>query len=225
MKVEIALGTKPLGSPEERLKAELDEGEKLLWRGQPIQGARLGSGGKIDGMKIFYPLGSACLGTWTITTALRLQGGDAFETGVLLAFGSFLGLFAIFLAWGGLFIDARRRRESVYGLTDRRVLFLLGSPSPEVKDFDLKATAFISLREEGQGRGTIFFGPQSVRILNVYQTIFGPPDGTLTCFDGIEDARAVYELVLTTRRLKELSGQKLRLKRKTGPKNRDKEVD
>ena len=164
-------------TPPALLMSALERGEKLLWWDQPPRGIVFRA---MDGFYIPFSIawasiaGAGAFGTLR-TGALAPQDLMAV---VFLAVGAYLVV-------GRFFYDAWRRRRTVYGLTDRRVLIL--RPSKQVS-LALDGINEISLEERSSGRGSIAFGSSANRA--VRQNPFSGEPAVPT-FELIAEARKV----------------------------------
>jgi hypothetical protein len=159
------------------VEGELPAGEKLLWAGRPKHGL-LFRRFEFLLMPVTLLLGGLAffLGHLVMTgpgpLLFRLLGIPLFAAGFFAVFGRFLS-------------DARRRRHTFYGLTDRGVIIVSGHPRPVAKRLTARALGEIVLHEHRDGRGTITFGgarPERHQGL--------PP-----MLEWIGDARAVFDLI------------------------------
>ncbi len=120
--------------------------------------------------------------------------------GLLFAGPAFL--FGAYVLFGRLWVDAKRRAKTAYGLTERRIIIVSGISSRQARSLDLRGVRDISIKERDDGRGTItFFGPSHP--MGAWfpwacwpgAGVFGPP-----MLEQIERAREVYDRIVQLQR-------------------------
>ena len=169
--------------PPALLTDALERGEKLIWWDQPQRGIVFRA---IDGFLIPFSIvwvsipGAGAVATLRGGVALSPQ---AFVLVLFLVVGAYL------LA-GRFFYDAWRRRRTVYGLTDRRLLIV--RPSKQIS-VELDRISEMSLQERSSGRGSIVFGPSGLNRQNGWGAWGGEP--AVPTFEFIADARNVYAAI------------------------------
>ena len=175
------------------ISKELASGERLLWSGRPQQGVVFR---RTDLFLVPFSLlwcGFAVFWEATVLTSkapllFRLWGIPFVLVGLYMVFGRFV-------------VEASQRGKTVYGLTDQNVIIVSGLRTRNVKRLNLRTLSDVSLEERTERRGTITFGPTPPS----YAWFGGgswPGMGrtTVPSFDLIENARVVYDLILTTQR-------------------------
>lgn len=173
------------------VRALLKPGERILWSGGPDVRA--------------YTL----RGAWFLVPFSILWGGFAifWEVSALSARAPFpfalfglpfvaIGLYMIF----GRFLVAKREAErSVYVLTDRRVIQLVGAFKQTLTEIALRDLPPVSLTEQSGGLGTITFGA----LAYPFRMPAGwPTMGQYTrpfAFESIADAAHVYSMIQDAR--------------------------
>jgi hypothetical protein len=159
----------------------LEDGERLLWRGAPIQGVVVTLS---DIPRTLFAI------VWCTITASVMEAGiagalqDGFDLGdvpILLFFLPFVivGAYALI---GQFFVDTRSRRISSYALTTRHAVVKCGA---KIDTFPLYALRDAKMVVAPSGVGSIFFTSADT----------APPAGS---FDLIPDAKYVHELIRTT---------------------------
>jgi hypothetical protein len=175
------------------ISKELASGERLLWSGRPRPGVVFrGSDLFLIPFSLLW-CGFAIFWEATVLTSkaplvFRLWGVPFVLVGLYLVVGRFL-------------VEAKQRAKTVYGLTDQNVVIVSGLLTRKVKRLNLRTISDVSLEERAERRGTITFGPTPPS----YAWFGGgswPGLGqtAVPSFDLIENARAVYDLILTTQR-------------------------
>ncbi|KPF69940.1 hypothetical protein IP84_03405 [beta proteobacterium AAP99] len=163
------------------IREELTPGEQVLWSGQPRQGIFLRSS---DAVLIPFSL------VWTGFAVFWMYGAATSGAPLFFVlFGTPFVLAGIYLVIGRYFSDARQRATTYYAVTTQRVLISHGGRSRQTKSLSLHALNELTLTTTADGRGSITFGATGP---------FGRPGRVhyiVPCFDLIDDARTVYELI------------------------------
>jgi hypothetical protein len=172
---------------ETALQTELLPGEHLLWSGQPRQGVMLRPS---DAYMIPFSL---------------LWGGFAlfWEATVLMSdapvffglWGAPFVLVGLYMIVGRFFAEAWLRRQTVFGLTDRRVLIVSGLWQRHLRALNLRTLADVQLSVSRNGRGTLTFGSNSHPFAPWSSIWPGSGRYAAPAFEGIEQPRAVYEQI------------------------------
>ncbi|HEV3194295.1 MAG TPA: hypothetical protein VGY54_27525 [Polyangiaceae bacterium] len=173
------------------LAPEIEVGEALLWAGRPVQGLR------------FAPV-DLLLGPFSV-----LWGGFAlfWEFGVIAdgaplffqLWGVPFVLVGLYLIAGRFFYDRYRRANTIYGVTDQRVLIVSLGWRRSVTTLDLRSQHDIVFSETGRGRGTITFGKIAVSAL--YDPSWrGTKTSIAPRLADIERARDVYACIRQVQR-------------------------
>jgi hypothetical protein len=181
------------------LETYLVPGERLLWAGRPRQGFALTRHGA----------GNFLFGLFFLVFA-------ALWTGVVLLLGEpWFALFGLFFVIVGLglvvvrpILAARTRRKCFYGVTDQRVLRLVGD---RLTAMSLDGLPPMNMEERGDRSGSIRFGLTYKRPGTGFD---GPAwehvsiPGPIAALDNIENVRTVYDIIRreSERRRRELSG-------------------
>ncbi len=165
------------------------EHEELIWTGVPGRGI------------IFHMIDA-----FLIPFSLLWGGFAIFWEIMVIASGAplFFALFGLPFVAVGLFLivgrfvwDARRRRHTMYALTNKRVIFRTGVRTKTISTISLIAVKEVSLKLKPDGRGTITFfthttGVAVTKALSGFQ-LFGV--GGNTAFELIDDAQEVYKKI------------------------------
>lgn len=141
----------------EKLQSEfrthLDAGESLLWSGKPKQGIKLRASDALmipfslmwGGFAFYWESSVISLGTHFF---LKLWGIPFVLMGVYLIIGRFL-------------FDARRRKNTMYGITENRIIIKSGVFKESIKSLHIKTLSNITLVEKNDKSGTIVLGNES----------------------------------------------------------------
>lgn len=195
---------------------ELEPGETLLWSGQPRKGVVFRSS------DIFFIPFSLMWGGFAIfweASVLSLGHKTGHQAPLFFSlWGIPFVLLGLYLIFGRFIVDALQRKNTYYGLTDRRVIILTGISSEplsldlatlisaitglarrKVKSLDLRTLTDISMTEGARGTGSITFGTQ------VAYSFFsrGWPSTNSSAgpaFDPIEHVTSVYEQIRAAQR-------------------------
>ena len=164
--------------PGEIISRHLEPGESLLWAGQPRKGVRFQSA------DIFLVPFSLMWGGFAIFWEAMVLTMSHRHTKAIPLFFSLWGipfvLVGLYLIFGRFLVDAFRRSNTYYGLTDRRAIIItglfdrqpaldlstlaglvMGLGHAKVSSLDLRTMTDVSMTERGDGSGTITFGPQN----------------------------------------------------------------
>lgn len=171
---------------EQELRPHLDGDEKLLWTGRPKQG-------------IVFRSSDIFLIPFTL-----FWGGFAFFwEGAVLTKGAPLDfnlvgilfvVIGIYMIIGRFFVDATRRKNTIYGITSQRVMIRSGIFSKTVESHPVRQLFDMSLTEKGDGSGTILLGPVDLRASMMEGTAW-PGVRQTPKLELIPQARSVYSLI------------------------------
>jgi len=164
--------------------------EKLVWSGRPPTGLLFR---KTDVFLIPFSLlwlGFACF--WEFTA--YSSGAPVF----FLIFGGAFVTIGLFITLGRFVYDMLLRGNTIYALTNERVLILAGLFNRSLRSLSLKNLPQAALDLTNDGRGTITFGVPGT---------FGYPMNTpgwpgigrmgIPMFERIENANEVYKMIQT----------------------------
>jgi hypothetical protein len=167
---------------------ELTPNERLLWAGRPQQGVLF------RGADIFLvPLSLLWCGFAIFWESSVISTGAPF---FFKLWGIPFVLVGLYVVIGRFFVDAKQRAKTFYGLTDNRVIIVSGLFQKKIKSLNLQTISDVSLSEKANKKGTVTFGPT----LPFYWAFAGsswPGAGqqAVPCFETIENARTVYDLI------------------------------
>jgi hypothetical protein len=135
------------------LNSMLEPNERLLWSGRPEPGLVFQPG------EIFAIPFSILWGGFAIfweTTAF-VMGAPAF----FLLFGSLFVVIGLYMMFGRFIVDARRRANTIYGITNKRALIHSNGWRQSTRSLVLKAVSELNITDRSNGRKTITFGSPS----------------------------------------------------------------
>ncbi len=176
------------------LKPHLFADERLFWAGQPKQGL------VCSGRDVFLIPFSLLWGGFALFWNLQVWSFPATGPGQPDWFFRLWGLpfliVGIYLIIGRFIHDAALRKNTVYGVTDQRVLVIRGLTSGKLSSLDIGRLPKLDLTEHKDGTGTIDFEGNE-------QTIWGnggfgywtPAMSSTKRFFQIGNPRDVYQLV------------------------------
>ena len=174
--------------PREIIQRELEEGERVIWAGQPLQGIQFR---RSDIFMIPFSLlwgGFALFWEWTV-----IQNDAPLP---MMLFGIPFVLIGLYIMIGRFFLEAKQREKTFYGVTNERILIVSGLTKKTVNSLNLRTLNDLSLTETSSGQGTITFGPSSYT-----SPWFGRPPwpglefSPCSKFALLEQAKNVYQLI------------------------------
>jgi len=178
---------------ENELAPNLGTNEKLLWTGRPKAG-------------IVFRGSDAFLIPFSL-----LWGGFAifWETNVFATDGPFFFklwgipfiLVALYITVGRFFVDAKKRANTIYGVTHDRIIIKSGIFSREIKSLNIRTLSDITIDQKGDNSGTITIGPTDLRS-SMMQGIEWPGAKQPPRLELIEDVKTVYDKIIDLQRQK-----------------------
>ena len=176
------------------ISRQLDQGERLLWSGQPRGGVRL------RGQDVFLIPFSLMWGGFAIFWEFGvLKNISKIHNAMGIIFplwGVPFVMVGLYLIFGRFIVDARSRSKTLYGVTNERIIIVSGIFTRQTKSLPLRALTDISITEKADGSGTISFGP-TVGMNGVFRGSSWPGYGRSgpPAFDMIERAKGVYDII------------------------------
>lgn len=162
---------------------ELAPGERLVWADRPAPSARR--------RRWLVPLFALALAG--VAAFWTLQAGEA---GSVAPFG------LVFVAIGVLIAVRsfrRRARQTVYAVTDRRLLIIRDGRSRRVRSFQPADIASLERRERPDGSGDVIFGQETVIRDDLRLRRDGPPSHRVRRneigFFGVADVQRVEQAI------------------------------
>ena len=173
------------------VRFELAKGERLLWSGIPRQGALLRGS---DALMIPFSLLWAGFAVFWELSVIR-DGAPVF----FALWGIPFVLVGVYIVIGRFFVDARRRRNTAYGLTTERIIISSGVFRPTLKSLALRTLSDLTLDQRSDGSGTITFGPTSpFAMFNAGLDWPGTPRPP--AYELIANAKQVYDMIREAQR-------------------------
>lgn len=186
-------------SPETTLTQNLDQGERLIWSGQPRSGIRLrGQDAYLIPFSIMWGGFAIFWEYMAFTQTSKAPGPIAV---VFPLFGLPFVAVGLYLIFGRFFADARSRARTFYGVTSERIIIVSGLFSQQTKSLQLRTLTDVSLTQRSDGSGTITFGPTHI-MNSFFPTGSWPGTGRYAppSFDLIERAKEVYDIIRNAQR-------------------------
>lgn len=156
------------------IQQELGPDEKILWTGQPPQGVRF----------FWHDIIGIPFSIFMFLVSLALfPFGYEKDAPVAYVFGGVLGLIMIYSFINRFFIDKKRRRKTLYCLTNERILMMQKN---DILSLNLNSELQVDIKQHSRGRGSIGIGRKLI------QTNDDDHIGPTMFLDRIENARQVY---------------------------------
>jgi len=138
-------------SYQSELREHLGRDENLLWSEKPKSGIVF----RIADI-FMIPFSILWCGFAIFWVIMAYQGG-----GIFALFGVPFVIIGLIFVFGRFIIDSKQRENTVYGLTENRILIKSGVFSKNIKSLNIKTLSDIELSEKGDGTGTISIGPKN----------------------------------------------------------------
>lgn len=178
---------------ENELKPNLSSDEKLIWTGKPKTGIVFRSS---DSFLIPFSLLWCGFVIYWETSVFATDAPFLFKL-----WGIPFILLGLYITVGRFFFDAKKRSNTIYGITPDRIIVKTGIFSREVKSLNIRTLSNITINQKADNSGTITLGPtdfrfdimQGMELLGVKQ----PPK-----LEFIEDVKSVYDKIIELQRQK-----------------------
>lgn len=179
---------------ENDVRPMLDTTERLLWAGRPKRGV------VFHGTDIFLiPFSLAWCGFALFMFVAVVSAKDVPPSPFLVIPGLFV-VIGLYIVAGRFWLDAWRRKNTVYGVTNERVVIRSGGIRSSLKSLNLRTLSDITLNEKPNGEGTIMLGPQTMWD-SWYRGFSMPGMPAMTpAFEGVKDAKSVFDLLRQAQR-------------------------
>jgi Bacterial PH domain len=171
----------------------LGPNEKLAWTGRPRGGFILR---RSDAFLIPFSL---------------FWGGFAFfwEGGVMFTNAPFFfklwGIpfvaVGIYIIAGRFFVDAKKRANTIYGITQDRIIIRSGIFSKDIKSLAIRTLSDISMSQKWDNSGTISLGPTDNRF-SMMQGLDWPGVKQTPRLEFIPEVKSVYDIIIDLQRKK-----------------------
>jgi hypothetical protein len=171
----------------EAFSTRLLQGEKIAWFGRPGQGIILGGRDLI--LIPFSLMWGGFAIVWEVMEFRNTHTPFFFKL-----WGVPFILVGLYLIFGRFIFDAYLRRRIDYAVTNRRILISGPKPFASLTMLNLNQLPELRLKEGRNGRGTIYFGPQTTLNRNSFSGWTPSLDQTPKFID-IEDAQAILATI------------------------------
>ena len=135
------------------LQQHLDHNESLIWTGEPKKGIIFRPS---DLFLIPFSICWCGFAVFWLTTAIK-SGAPFF----FALFGIAFVIAGLNFVFGRFIIDAKQRSNTIYGLTEHRIIIKSGVFTSSVKSLNIKTISDIEYEEKNDGSGTITIGPKN----------------------------------------------------------------
>lgn len=171
----------------------LEPGESLTWNGAPKHGFLL------RGSDAFLIPFSIMWGGFAIFWEFSVVAAGA--SLIFIIWGIPFVLVGLYITVGRFFVDARMREKTFYGLTDQRIIILSGLFSRTISTLPLRSLSEITLKENPDRSGTVYFGQQHP-MANWVGGMHWPGMGQFrsSSFELIQNAKEVHDRVIAAQR-------------------------
>jgi hypothetical protein len=176
------------------LQDYLDANEKLIWTGQPKKGILFRTS---DLFLIPFSLLWCGFAIFWFTTALKT--GAPF---IFAMFGLPFIVIGLILVFGRFFIDAKQRENTLYGLTNDRIIIKSGVFKKSIQSLNIRTISEIEYSEKSDGSGTINFGPRNPMMMRNSGMGWWPGNKTQPSLEMIQDVRKVYNKIIEIQKAK-----------------------
>ena len=178
---------------ENELRPNISSNEKLIWTGKPKKGILLRSS---DAFLIPFSLLWGGFALFWETSVLSTVAAFPFAL-----FGIPFVLVAIYITVGRFFLDAKKRANTIYGITTERIIIKTGILSREIKSLNIRTLNEITINQKSDNSGTITFGPTDFRYA-MMQGMEWPGAKQPPRLEFIEDVKSVYNKIIDLQRQK-----------------------
>lgn len=174
-----------------QLRNSLDHHERLLWAGRPKQGFVLRPS---DRTLIPFSLFWLGFSVFWMFMALKM-GGRLFAL-----FGVPFVIIGVYMLIGRFFTDMLRRKNTIYGITNDRIVIKSGIFSKELRSVNIRSISDLTFTEKQDGSGTILLGKpdQNIVAYNTANTWHGSK--SVTDLELIPEVKKVYDILVRVRR-------------------------
>lgn len=176
------------------LRQHLNNHENLIWTGQPKTGVVFRTA---DIFLIPFSLiwcGSAIF--WFIT-AISSDAPIFFSL-----FGLPFVIMGLLFVFGRFIIDARQRENTIYGITEERIIIKSGIYNKSVKSLNIRSLSNIEYTEISDGSGTISIGSRNPMMLWGNGMNWWPGLKSIPQLDLIPEVRKVYNQIIELQKKK-----------------------
>jgi hypothetical protein len=176
---------------EDELYKNLRPGETVLWSGKPKSGL------VFRGLDIFLiPFSFLWCGFALFWEFMALYSEDV--PFFFALFGIPFVLIGLNMAFFRFITDANRRKNTIYGITEHRILIISGASTFKVNSLEIKAISHLSFKQKKDKTGSINF---STNNLNLNMQNFSFPGSEMSpSLELISDVKNIYNIILDLQR-------------------------
>ena len=174
---------------ENELSDYLRKGEKLIWTGKPKRGIIFRRSDRFLVATSLLWVGFVSF--WTINA---IQYNPPFFSTRVKIIVVFTG---VYITIGRFFMDAKKRANTVYGITTEGIIIKSGIFFREIESLNINTLSNITIDHEAQNCGTITLGPKDKDLMVRYNW---PGTKQVPKLDLIEDVKMVYDEIINLQR-------------------------
>jgi len=178
---------------ENELRSNLSSGEKLIWTGKPKSEIMFRSS---DAFLIPFSLLWFGFAIFWETSVIQTEAPFFFKL-----WGIPFLLAGLYITVGRFFIDAKKRANTIYGITQDRIIIKSGIFSSEITSVNIRTLTDLTISQKGDNSGTITLGPTDIRY-SMMQGMEWPGIKQPLRLEFIEDVKSVYDKIIDLQRQK-----------------------
>ena len=176
------------------LRQWLSPNEKLLWTGRPKTGIRFRPS---DAFMIPFSLLWCGFAIFWESSVLLIGSAPFF----FMLWGIPFVLVGLYMVIGRFIADAWRRKKTIYGITDDRIVIVSGIFSSSVKSLQIRTISDISFTQKADGSGTIMLGPSDGRVaFTGFGSGYNRGRPQTPALEFIDDVRKVYDILIAAQK-------------------------
>lgn len=179
-------------SIDSELRTYLQGNERLQWSGRPKTGIVFR---KEDAYII--PFSLVWCGFAIFMLVSNLQTSDSL---MFSLFGVPFVLIGLMMVFGRFVVDARSRANTIYGLTNDRIIIKSGIFSKQIKSMNINSLMALEYTEKPDGSGTINLGPKNPYTNMGNSMSWMPNVETQPQLEFIPNVRQVYNQIVELRK-------------------------
>lgn len=178
---------------EEELRPHLSSGERFIWTGKPKTGIIFRSS---DTFMIPFSLLWGGFALFWETTVIVTDAPFFFKL-----WGIPFVLIGLYMIIGRFFVDAKKRANTIYGITSDRIIIKSGIFRKEIKSLNIRTLSDITISQKADNSGTITLGPTDIRY-SMMQGMEWPGAKQPPRLEFIENVKSVYDKIIDLQRQK-----------------------
>jgi hypothetical protein len=178
---------------ENELRPHLSSDEKLIWTGKPKTGIMFRSS---DAYLIPFSLLWCGFAIFWEASVIVTDAPFFFKL-----WGIPFVLIGLYTTVGRFFLDAKKRSNTIYGITNDRIMIKTGIFSREIKSLNIRTLSDITIHQKTNNSGTITLGPTDFRY-TMMQGMEWPGAKQPPRLEFIEDVKSVYDKIIDLQRQK-----------------------